>query len=160
MRALLGGIFLLVCIAGGCKTPKPDNKKPEKNGRLIMSMERTPCFGRCPVYQIKLYANGLLIYNAEKFTDTVGCFYSVLTKSEVKAVEEKFKQADFFGLEDTYPLNNQTPTDLPSCIVFYSKNGREKTVTDKRFKSPEVLTQLENSIDSLVKTRILQFCDK
>lgn len=153
-------VLFLVYFLCGCKAQKPDSKNLEKNGRLVLSMERTACFGRCPIYQIKLYQNGLLVYNAEQFTDTVGCFYSVLTKPEIAVIEEKLKQANFFGLADSYPVGVQTPTDLPSCIVFYNKNGRQKTVTDKRFKSPEMLTYIENSIDSLVNTRKLQICDK
>ena len=122
-------------------------------------MERTPCYGRCPIYDIKLYDNGLLLYNAKKFTDTVGCFFRVLSKEEMATLKDKFNKASFFKLAAKYPEDGNTPTDLPSCILFFNNGSNKKTVTDKRWKTPETLTGLEKSVDSLIDLKVLQFCD-
>ncbi len=155
----LAGLVLLVWVSG-CKTLKPDARHPEKNGALVLSMERTPCFGRCPIYQVKLYENGLLIYDAQKFTDTTGCFYRVLSKQQLNQIKNRFAAAGFFSMANTYPEDVKTPTDLPSCIVYFSDGKKDKTVTDKRWKTPEALTSLELQIDSLINFKNLQFCDK
>ncbi len=157
-RTLFLFLFALF-IVSACKTIKPDVKHPENNGTLILSMERTPCFGRCPIYDIKLYENGLLVYNAKKFADTAGCFYRVLSKQEINAVKEKFNNSVFFQLANQYPEDKRTPTDLPSCILFYNNGTAQKTITDKRWETPETLTTLEKTVDSLVTSKILQFCD-
>ncbi len=153
-------LLLLLTTIASCTTTKPDVKHPEKNGRLILSMERTPCYGRCPVYTINLYENGLLIYNAKQFTDTSGCFYRVLSKYEITEVKDRFNNSGFFKMSNQYPEDKKTPTDLPSCILFFSNEDQQKTIIDKRWQTPETLTALEKSVDSLVNSKILQFCDK
>lgn len=153
--------FLLftLFLAASCKTIKPDVKHPEKNGTLILSMERTPCFGRCPVYTIKLYENGLLVYNTTKFTDTTACRYTVLSKERMAAIKTEFDKSGFFSMAAQYPEDKKTPADLPSCILFYTNGTQQKTVTDKKWGAPESLTALEKSVDSLVNVKILHFCD-
>lgn len=142
-----------------CKTTKPDAKHPDKNGTLILSMERTPCYGRCPIYTIELYENGLLLYNTRHFNDTAACRYRVLTKQQIDEVKVKFNSSEFFKMANKYPEDRQTPTDLPSCILFYNDGIQKKTITDKRWETPEKLTALEQTVDSLVKSEILHFCD-
>ncbi len=149
----------VLLFAASCKAAKPDAKHPDKNGTLILSMERTPCFGRCPIYTIELYENGLLLYNTKQFNDTVACRYLVLNKQQVDEVKTKFDTSGFFKMANKYPEDKQTPTDLPSCILFYNNGTHKKTITDKRWQAPETLTALEQSVDSLVKTKILHFCD-
>jgi hypothetical protein len=152
-------LLLTLLLAASCKTIKPDAKHPDKNGTLILSMERTPCFGRCPVYTIKLYENGLLVYNTKQFTDTTACRYTVLTKEKVAGVKTLFNNSQFFDLANQYPEDKKTPTDLPSCILFYNNGTQQKTITDKKWGAPETLTALEKSVDSLVNVKILHFCD-
>jgi hypothetical protein len=151
--------LLLVLFATACKTIRPDTRNPENNGTLVASMERTPCFGRCPVYSVKIYDTGLLVYEAKKFADTTGCFYRVLSKQEMAGLRESFNRAGFFKLADKYPEEAKAPTDLPSCIVFYTDGTAQKTVTDKRWETPETLTRLEKGLDSLIHAGILHNCD-
>lgn len=155
-----GIIFLLLCLAlSACKTIKPDARHPEKNGLVIISLERTPCFGRCPVYNIKVHENGLVIYNAEKNTDTTGCFYAVLTKEELQSLKNKFIANGFMDMADKYPEEGKAPVDLPSCVLVFNNNGTTKTVRDKRWDTPAPLAELQTTIEQIVKTRILHTCD-
>ena len=148
-----------ILIITSCKTTKPDVKRAEKNGALILSMQRTPCYGRCPVYDIKLYRNGLLIYNTKQFADTVACRYLILSKQEIEEVKSRFDNSNFFSLADQYPEDRKAPTDIPSCILYYSNGAQQKTITDKRLQTPEALTTLEKSVDALLNFKKLQFCD-
>lgn len=153
-------LFLLFVLVAGCKTQTPNTKDLDKNGPVIISLERTPCFGRCPIYSIKIYGNGLLVYDAQKFNDTTGVFCSVISKTELETLKTHFNNSGFFQMADKYPEDAKSPTDLPSCIVYYNNGSVQKTVTDKRFKTPETLTGLEREIDALVNFKKLQFCDK
>ena len=148
-------LLLLLLFIASCQTIKPDVKHLEKNGTLLLSMERTPCYGRCPVYTINMYQNGLLVYNAQKFTDTTGRFYTVLSKQKMEELKNRFTTVGFFSMANTYPDKVKTPTDLPSCILFYNNGTQQKTITDKRWQTPETLTTLEKTVDSLVDFKIL-----
>jgi len=157
LQTLVALLFTLVI--SGCKIIKPETQHLERNGELILSMERTPCFGRCPVYEIKLYKSGLLTYQGKKFTDSVGCFYRIISKKQISDLKLQFDSANYFSMADKYPEDKKAPTDLPSCILFYNNGNQQKTITDKRWQSPETLTALEKEIDKLIDFQILHFCD-
>ncbi|HLP53245.1 MAG TPA: DUF6438 domain-containing protein [Chitinophagales bacterium] len=152
-------LLLLVAFGASCQTMKPDAKHPDKNGPVVVSLERTPCFGRCPVYDIKLYENGLLLYNAVKNTDTTGCFYAVLNKDEVAAIKDKFNKSGFMQMADRYPEDNRAPSDLPSVVLYFNNGTAQKTVRDKRWETPIALAELQTTIEELVRTKKLQNCD-
>jgi len=160
MKPFFYSLFIISMLSVySCKTAKPDVKHPAKNGLLVLSMERTPCFGRCPVYSIRIYENGLFVYDTKKFTDTSACRYSLLSKEELAGLKQKFSDMNFFQFEDKYPADKRTPTDLPSCILFFNNGKQQKTIIDKRWDTPETLTQLELAVDNLVNSKKLQFCD-
>lgn len=151
--------LLLIALFSSCKTIKPNTQHPEKNGPIIISLERTPCFGRCPVYSIKIHESGLVIYNAEKNTDTTGCFYKVLTKEELQTLKNKFIANGFMDMADKYPEEGKAPVDLPSCVLVFNNNGTTKTVRDKRWDTPAPLAELQTTIEQIVKTGFLHSCD-
>lgn len=159
MKQISVAVLLLAVLISGCKTLKPDTRHPEKNGIVTISLERTPCFGKCPVYSIKVHENGLVIYNAEKNTDTVGCFYTILTKQEVQALKNKFVSNGFMDMADRYPEEGKAPVDLPSCVLTFNNDGKIKTVRDKRWETPMPLAELQTTIEQIVKNKILHNCD-
>lgn len=158
---LLGVIFgfiLVGCFA--CKTTKLDPKNP--TGSLIVRLTRTPCYGRCPTYEITIYDDGLLLYDGKQNVEKQGKYFRKLEKSEVQNLKTAFANANFFQLANTFPETEKVPTDLPSCIVYFKDKdkGEEKTITDHRWKTPELLSVIEKSIDSLAASKLLHFYDK
>lgn len=158
-----GAILLMSMLAvyfSGCKTAAPNTQQPEQNGEVLIRMQRTACYGRCPIYDITIYKNRLLIYNAKQFTDTTGCFFRQLTKQQVNDIQAAFFTANFFDMADKYPEEKAALTDLPSCIIFYNNGKRQKTVTERHVDTPPALKQLEQQIDDLIATKNLQNCNK
>lgn len=163
MNRTKGFIFFMalqLLFLTGCKTTAPNTKHPEQNGEVIVSMQRTACYGRCPIYDITIYKNGLLIYNAKQFTDTTGCFFRQLNRQQLSTIKKWFATANFFGMAAKYPEDKAALTDLPSCIIFYQDGKRKKTVTDRHVDTPPALKHLEQQIDALIAKENLQNCDK
>lgn len=125
-----------------------------------MSIERTPCFGACPVFTATLYQNGLLLYNGKRFTYSLGCHYALVPKAEVNKVRSWFEDAGIFLMKDKYPEEDIAPTDLPSCILSYKRGKKVKIVTDRGWETPQHLTDLESKVDTWVSMQNLQSCDK
>lgn len=149
--------LLAIAATTACQTTKLDPKNPK--GNLIISMERTPCYGRCPIYEIKIYDDGLLLYSGKKFVEKEGSAYRKLSTQDIENLKTAFTTADFFNLSKSYPDSGRVPSDLPSIIISYKQNILEKTVTDHRFHTPESLTAIEKRIDSAATLQFLQFYD-
>lgn len=140
-----------------CKTTKVNAQGAK--GDVILSLERTPCFGRCPVYVIKIYEDGLLLYQGKRNVADTGCHYRKISKQELASLKQAFSNVGFFEMADSYPESERAPVDLPSCIIFFKSGNQEKTITDHHWKTPEKLALLERKIDSLTTSKFSQFCD-
>ena len=123
-------------------------------------MERTPCFGSCPVFEVNIYSNGLLLYNGKMFTPHTGCGYAIVPKVEVNRLIRDAKEAGFFNLENRYPVNGEAPSDLPGCVIYIKDDKIEKRIEDQGWETPAALTAIEKRVDSLIITKKLHFCDK
>ena len=51
---------------------------------VLISLERTKCFGTCPVYKLEIYETNEAILVGEENFDKIGEFYAQMTKSQVK----------------------------------------------------------------------------
>lgn len=116
---------------------------------LFFSYERTPCFGRCAIFKLKIYDSGRASYDGTNFVDNIGFFKSQLSIETLGEIESYLKEANFFWLEDTY--DNKNVTDLPSRIIEVNKNGKYKKVI-ARYQFPEELKQLFIKLDNLFET--------
>jgi hypothetical protein len=152
--------LLLFFTLHSCKQTKVDIRHPERNGGIILSIERTPCFGACPVYTATLYENGLLMYNGKRFTHSIGCHYAIISPSEIKKLRGWLEDDGIFLFKDKYPEEDVAPTDLSSCLLFYRKGKIEKAIVDRGWETPENLQNVENKIESWLSMQNLQFCDK
>ena len=146
--------FLLLLDA--CKTPK----QLENEGKLILSMERTSCYGTCPIYEIKLFDNGLLLYNGKKYVSKTGVYFAKCTKHEVNDLSNFILNSGFFDLENKYPVNIFAPSDLTECTIYFSNKNMEKRIEEHSMQTPRVLTFVEARIDSFVASKKLQTYDK
>lgn len=153
-------LLMVMLLFPSCKINKIDFHHLERNGEVILSMERTPCYGDCPVYSIKLYSNGLLLYNGEKFTDKTGCFYGKVSDREINQFNTYILEAGFFDLENKYPAKDRAPADLPNCILYFKSGNREKKIEDQHWETPQTLKTIEKKVDSLIASKKLHSCDK
>ena len=113
---------------------------------LLFQFERRPCFGRCPVYKIKIYESGYTTYDGVNFVDYMGYFQHRLEPSEIAMIYKLIADADFFELEDSY--DNENIMDLPSMTFRARAMGQDKRIV-ARYEIPEALTNLASQIDDM-----------
>jgi hypothetical protein len=58
-----------------------ENSKSEGD-TLEMEFSKTPCYGQCPVYEVKVYESGFAIWEGKNFTDRMGTFSAEISASE------------------------------------------------------------------------------
>jgi len=125
---------------------------PTTNGLagLAITLERTVCFGACPVYELTVYGNGTVVYEGRQFVRVVGTRTTIISQEKVRQLVSEFERIDYFALCDSY--EDYMVTDLPFAITSITIDERTKTVRHYHgdLSAPEELTELENRIDEIV----------
>ena len=65
----------------------------------IISLEKTACFGTCPVFHIEIYNNGFATYNGKKFVTIKGLHNLEISKNDISKILKKAKEIDFQNLK-------------------------------------------------------------
>ena len=118
-------IFLLAAtLSIGCnsiKTPAPSNIK-----EVVITLERTACFGVCPVYKLIIYGDGRVVYEGIRFVRIEGTRTTTISEDKIKQLIAEFQKIDYFSLKDSYEERNAT--DMPSAFTSLTVDGKTKTV--------------------------------
>jgi len=115
---------------------------------LLISYERSPCFGRCPVFKIKVYESGFTTYQGVNFVEYMGYFYTRIDAEKLQQIHAAITRSDFFNLEDRY--DNEKITDLPSRIYQVDAMGMNKRII-ARYEAPEALNTLGQEMEAIFK---------
>jgi hypothetical protein len=147
-----------VAARGDSLAPGPGAQATAVPDDLVIKLERTACFGECPVYTVTIDARGNVEYNGARFVRVEGRQTDRIPLARVTAILETADRIGFFGLRDQYRFvqnpNGSTTvvTDLPTAFVTITRDGRTKRVEDY-FGAPEGLKQLERLIDDTARTK-------
>ncbi len=112
----------------------------------VAKIQRTACFGRCPIYTLTVYKSGFAIYNGIEWVDQKGKFYTLGDKEKIRNLLKKAEEIGFLKMQDKYDSENVT--DLPSAIVTLRRDEVVKQVVN-RYEGPEILRELEMYFDKL-----------
>src|ERR1041385_7939969 len=149
MNKLKFTILLIVSMLSMAAVHAQDTK-----ANVAITLERTACFGTCPVYTITIYDNGDVVYNGEKFTDVTGEQKSQIDPAIVAQMVKSFEEAGYFDWKEAY--DKYTITDLPSVITSVTHDG--KTHRIERYTGddtiPLALPYLEQWIDTMTNSGI------
>lgn len=123
----------------------------------IIKLERTACFGECPVYEVTIDGRGNVTYVGRKFVRIEGRRTARIPVARVAALLDMANEIGFFDLRDKYrtvrnPDGSETfVTDLPTTIVTITRAGATKRVEDY-YGAPDSLHDLELEIDNAAGT--------
>ncbi|MBW6483144.1 MAG: hypothetical protein K0B10_08780 [Vicingaceae bacterium] len=146
--------LLLLFTLNACKQTKPIKENTSNTATetlketIFISMERTPCLGRCPGYTITIYETGMVIYEGRDFVEREGKYSAMLSNDAMEELKNYINSINFFNLKDKY---DKEITDIPSCIIAVSLDGKYKKIVD-RYEAPDELRRLEKLIDYYVLT--------
>lgn len=116
---------------------------------VVMTLDRGPCYGSCPVYKLTIYGNGTVLYEGGTKTTSI-------SEDKVRQLISEFEKADYFSLKDSYDQRSilgMCHTDDSSATTSIAIGGRKKIVNNYHgCPAPEKLILLENKIDEIVDT--------
>jgi hypothetical protein len=113
---------------------------------IFLTMERTPCFGKCPSYKIIIFNTGNVVYEGYTFADKEGKHTKKISKEQLKEIQSQMEVINLFELQDKY---DSKITDLPSVLLYIEYKGNKKKILD-RAGGPNELKQFEKLIDFLI----------
>src|SRR5690242_3144405 len=126
----------------------------------VITLERTACFGSCPVYRLTIFDDGKVLFDGKEFVKRPGIDTSQIKQSDLEELIRQFEKIDYLNLDENYtddPKNcPQQWTDAPSAITSFEWKGKKKTIRHyygcSGSKVAEQLTALEDKIDEVVNT--------
>jgi uncharacterized protein DUF6438 len=164
LHIIFGFSLALLGLSAGCHSNSdaarivfPQNVPQD----LMITLERTECYGTCPVYKLTITADGAVVFEGRRFVIEEGkTIKSAIPQKRLKELMAGFDRVRFFSLEDEYTNNRRvcerSRTDQPSAITSIRINGKSKTINHYNGcsgpKVPKELTELEDKIDEIVNT--------
>jgi len=110
---------------------------------LTIAFEKTACFGRCPVYKVKVFQSGFATFEGLNFTEKMGLYSYQFSESEIKSIYEDALQIGYFELDASY--DDTRITDLPSTISEINYMGKSHRVK-ARVNIPEKLKNFHKNL--------------
>jgi hypothetical protein len=155
-RALLA---LLVGVAG-CGPRAPQVPAPDSTpaAGTVVTLERGPCFGTCPVYRVSLAGDGRVEFVGTRFVSREGTVTSRVAPERVDRLVRSLGASGYFALADDYvsdaPACGRYATDAPTVVISVRTAARDKTVRHDHgcVGAPAELTRMEQLIDSVAGT--------
>ena len=122
---------------------------------VVVTLERTTCFGSCPAYTISIADDGTVKYEGRSYVRVAGARAWKIEPSAVAALAREMEAAGYFDLKDRYraPI-----TDLPTVRTSLRLGGRSKSIEDY-YGAPESLHALERRVDEVAGVKKYVFID-
>jgi uncharacterized protein len=131
------------CPDASASNPPADPVQPAD----FVELERTPCFGACPVYTAQIRGDGQVNWRGRSLGPAGAT--STVSPDEARALLQKLRTNGFWSLCSSYSIG---ATDGPTVITTLHIAGQEKRVSEYFNSGPTLLHEFEIDIDGLADT--------
>ena len=121
---------------------------PADHGITEIGIERTICFGKCPIYTFIMKSDGTFRYAGEANVERKGTFTGTVPVEAFNWLAQFIKDSGYMQFKDGYTMQ---VTDLPSTYTMVVMNGQKKVVEDYGNAGPSSLLATEILIDFLLE---------
>ena len=122
--------------------------KQSEYKEVVITLERTLCYGLCPNYKLTIFGDGKVVYEGKNFVKVTGIQTAQISQNKVKELVDEFNQIGYFSLRDEY---TEKVTDLPTTITSIIIDGKTKKIVNY-YGAPKKLNELENKIDEITNS--------
>lgn len=130
--------------------PGIDSAEGESAGDAYQyaGFQKTPCFGKCPVYEVKFYSDGKVTWYGRMNVERMGWYEAQVDQRVLKSIKTKAEEMDYFSFYNEYPVGTKVP-DLPTTITYLRIGDMEKQVRNTH-EAPEKLQEFEKYLEELI----------
>lgn len=136
-------LVVLPLFLEGCKIDLP------KNSKSILKIEKSRCYGECPVYHAVLKEKKWIEFYPKANTEIKKASFSKIKKSEFISLLNIIKSISIDSLKNEY--DNKFLMDIPSTYLTFYDGKKEKKVK-VRANAPEKLRILIKTFDEIIKS--------
>jgi hypothetical protein len=144
---LLSVLALATVLFASCNSSKRGIKNLDATA--FIELETTPCFGTCPTYNMKLFADGKASFNGRQYSKKQGDYIAVFSEEEVEKIFSRLLDLKVMDRPDAY--DDPRVTDLPSNILTFFDGSSTKTIRC-RFDIPEDMLAFIKEIRALAES--------
>ncbi len=111
----------------------------------LVEMSKGPCYGRCPVYTLVVYDNGVVTYEGKQNTDRKGLFINQISDSALKALVSQLVAAKLDQFQDAY--RGRIP-DLQTVTITYYGGQYRKRIVGKDGR-PQAVLDIQATLEDI-----------
>src|SRR5690625_3456853 len=123
-------------------------------GRFI-ELDRSPCYGYCPIYSVILFQDRNLYFIGDRFVPVVDTLYLRISKKEMSAIKNIMNSADYKNM--VIDPQQDKIMDLPRILFTDHIRGQE---FEMDIKIPEPIRSITHHINEILKNKALLYDDK
>ena len=116
-----------------------------------VKLERTPCYGSCPVYTVEVFADGRVKYNGKIFVARIGIHEWNIDEKSIEEINNAIAKYGYFSMKENEPTLIATCSS--SCITFVLlQNGLHREINNYHGEDryPIKLQRFEDKIDEII----------
>ncbi len=110
-------------------TPIRPANEPKPEVYQVAGYQKTACFGKCPVYQVKFFTDGRATWYGQHNVERMGWYEARVDKAVLDRIREKALSVNFWDFAGAYPTG-QRVADLPSTVTYLRAGDVEKSVVN------------------------------
>jgi hypothetical protein len=158
---ILGALSLAAaaCVAGAHNGAAPSDAPAATQARGgVISIERRPCYGTCPVYRVRIFATGRVEYEGVRHVVRLGVAIDSVPPARFDQLRRAFEAVPYASLARRYAYNEPTcplyAADAVTVVTSIEVDGRVTSVEHDHGCTgvPPALTALEDLIDDVVES--------
>ena len=119
---------------------------PANSTDIEIKLEKTACYGPCPVYSVIIHGDGTVFYDGINHVDNIGKSTHQIPQEHVDDLVVMIYKLNYFSLKDEYAAGW---TDDSTVITSVRIDDEQKTVTNYGRYGPDRLHEIEKKIDDL-----------
>ncbi len=124
--------------------------RPAQQPYHAVGYKKTPCFGKCPVYEVKIYSDNTATWQGKMHVDRIGWYEARLTDVTVQDIKDKASELGYLDLYNEYPVEHKV-ADLPSTITYVRYGDMIKSVKNT-IEGPAELQEFEAYLEGVINS--------
>ena len=142
---------------------KPSAILPEITQRpknpIIASLKTTPCYGKCPVYEVKFATSQYVTWRGYANTSRIGFYEARIEGKMLEEITKKAESLGLFDLEEMYPKKGEFLEDYPAVVTHVYSGDREKRIVNV-YDAPDAVRAFEDYLIDLTKKLVWNEIDE
>jgi hypothetical protein len=139
--------LLLILSLSACSGTKKASSPFEPQATDRISLQRTGCYGTCPIYEVVIFGNGIVTYEGKYYTDKTGKFVGQLDGKTTFTLFNKAAGLTWDEYPDEFPIDN---VDFPQFFIGLETEKIERKIKGNSRAAIE-LVELSQEIDQLTE---------